>query len=52
MDQVDITQDPAKNDPTLRKRLKGHKSQAKEKLKNIQETLVKIYNFFKLVSAY
>ena len=38
MDQVDITKDPAKDDPVLRKKLKKNKSEAKRKLRDIQAT--------------
>ncbi|KAL5269308.1 hypothetical protein ACHWQZ_G002951 [Mnemiopsis leidyi] len=38
MDQVDITKDPAKEDPVLRKKLQKNKSEAKRKLRDIQET--------------
>ena len=38
MDQVDMTKDPAKEDPVLRKKLKRNKKQAQRELKNIQST--------------
>ena len=36
MDKVDVTQDPAKADPELRKKLKRNRNLAQKELKDIQ----------------